>query len=394
MKKSLLFIITIIIFLTSCADTPNEVKDEISKYKGSEQTEINSDLTYVKYKELQSNTLASLEKNYGQFTVSDKVVFSQPEEINIMEFMPINGFMLKSQKALELFFTRDFINSQELLTNENSVYFYNDKDKAYGGVEDNGFIAALKPEAFDISFSYSEPNIKIYHPNRNEKLNDKYQLNNGTCSVGEAVDYVNNWLYSNYKPLLSEYDYKVNTVIVREHNGKHLFQFLVEAVYNGVVLDSYTRQDEIINEDLIEMTNIDYGIQLQMININSIDSFTNLWGMIKPCEIESISEVISLESVLKLCERTFTNFKEIEISDVRIMYTLIPVYSNDELGNKHIVSYSSRPVWELIIDVSPEEFLAKGETNTYGDMRKYIYVDMVTGEIKYNLDIVKQGIGG
>ena len=149
-----------------------------------------------------------------------------------------------------------------------------------------------------------------------------------------------------------------------------------------------------LNEDLTEMTNIDYGIQLQMININSIDSFTNLWGMIKPCEVESISEVISLESVLKLCERTFTNFKEIEISDVRIMYTINPVYDNDELGNHFVASYRSRPVWELIIDVSPEEFLTKGETNTYGDMRKYIYVDMVTGEIKYNLDIVKQGIGG
>lgn len=136
------------------------------------------------------------------------------------------------------------------------------------------------------------------------------------------------------------------------------------------------------------MAYVDYGIQIQMINVDTIDSFTNLIGMIEPTVIESIDECISLESALNFCEKTFTDFRDVTISDIDIMYTLNPVYETDEEGKFFVTGYNSRPVWEFVIDVPPEEFLADGEINTYGDMRKYIYIDMITGELKYNMDIV------
>ena len=151
------------------------------------------------------------------------------------------------------------------------------------------------------------------------------------------------------------------------------------------------------------------NIKIQMVNINEIDSFTNGTGIINPIEAESIDECISLESALLLCENTFTDFKDIPISDIKIKYTLTPVY--DYIGEKHeeengtinIITQStyasgtmlkSRPVWEFVIDVDPSEFLKDDEINTYGDVRKYIYVDMLSGELFYQLDIVLQGTGG
>lgn len=142
------------------------------------------------------------------------------------------------------------------------------------------------------------------------------------------------------------------------------------------------------------MAYLEYEISIQMLSVNSIDSFTTGSGMLIPKVEEKINECISLESALNFCENTFTEFRDITISDIDIMYTLIPIYETDTDGNNFLSGYNSRPVWEFIIDVPSEDFLAKGEVNTYGDTRKYIYIDMVIGEVHYNFDIVKQGLGG
>jgi hypothetical protein len=84
------------------------------------------------------------------------------------------------------------------------------------------------------------------------------------------------------------------------------------------------------------------------------------------------------------------------ISDINVMYTLNPIYynyDNNDISEKRIKSYNSRPVWELVIDVPSEEYIADREINTYGDIRKYIYIDMLNGECKYNFDVIKQGFG-
>ena len=274
-------------------------------------------------------------------------------------------------------------------------YYWSDTEKKYCAVCNDGFIAVLKPDAFDISFSYSEPNVKIYHPDRKDDLSDEYQLKDGKCSVADAVEYINNWFETTYKPLAPYYDFQVNTVIVREHEGNYLYQFRVEALYNGVPIDSYTTEPEYIDGEFTsKMAYLEYEISIQMLSVNSIDSFTTGSGMLIPKVEEKINECISLESALNFCENTFTEFRDITISDIDIMYTLIPIYETDTDGNNFLSGYNSRPVWEFIIDVPSEDFLAKGEVNTYGDTRKYIYIDMVTGEVHYNFDIVKQGLGG
>lgn len=390
-KRFFVFVSTLFL-LVGCASVPDEVLSDMSNYYKSESNKSDDfDFTYVNVSELSKEAEEALSKNYGQFIISDKINFVQPLEINIMSFIKENNFS-KYEEALSLFYTESEVATQDIWL-ENEIYFYNETDKLYCRVRTDGFIAMLNPETFDdIGYSaYDKQTVKIYHPDRNDDLSDEYQLKDGKCSVSDAVDYINNWIEANYKPLAPYYDYQVNTVIVKENEGNYFYQFKIEALYNGVPLDSHTMEAERINGQLtLKMAYLLKDVSIQMINVNSIDSFTTGDGTLIPKAEKKISECISLESALKLCKRTFTEFEEITISDIDVIYTLIPVYETDAEGNDFISEYSSRPVWEVVIDVPPEEFLAKGEVNTYGDIRKYIYIDMVTGEIKYNFDIVKQ----
>lgn len=386
-KKFFIAIITMLL-LVGCSSVPDEVKQDMNNYRDSNISDNEIEFSYIDVTDLKKNSESALKKEYGQFNISDKVKFIQPDEINILEFTPISGFNKKANEAMPCFFEKSIIDSQNIIEDDEYLMFYNEEDKIYFCSDNSGFLAMLNPETFDISYQYNEPNIKIYHTNRNDHIEDEYQLKNGKSSIKQAVEYINEWLNLKYKPFSPEYDYKVNTVIVRKHDENYLFQFLAEATYKGVPLDSYTRKGKIINGMFDgKMDYKDYGIQIQMVNVNSVDSFTNLNCMLLPEVKETVDKVISLDSALKYCENKFTDFRDITISDIAIMYTLRPVYETNSNNECYIARYESHPVWEFVIDVSPEEFLEKGKTNTYGDVRKYIYIDMITGECDYDFEI-------
>ena len=403
MKKTMLLFWSFLCVasVTGCAEVPDEVLQDMSSYidKDSEKNE-QSELEYITISELAENAEIALSKDYTQFELSDKIRFSAPEDIYLMSFKEPDGFSGNFDKVMELFFDESVMSSQTVSISDDgddkTIHFMSDEDKVYGCVRDDGFIAMLNPDAYDISFSYQEPNVAIYHTERNDDFSDEYQLKDRKCSVAEAVEFIDNWFENNYRQFSPEYDYRAETVIVREHEGNYLYQILVHAVYKGVPIDSFTREFESVGETSMRMTYYDYGIQIQMIKSDEIASFTNGTGIYIPTEEVEIAECISLESALELCEDTFSDFKDITISDIGIMYTLNPVYEpnpnakEDPLNPEIIVGYTSRPVWEFVIDIAPSEFLEEGEINTYGDVRKYIYIDMITGELKYNFKTARR----
>lgn len=391
MKRILLIVISVVTLIFSgCASVPQGVKSNMEKYNIQEKEQSDFKFSYIDISNLQSTSQEALLKNYGQFEISDNINLKQPSEINIMSFKPVSGFLSNSHKAMNLFFTEDQLSKQKIYNDGYYYEFSNENEKLYCSVCDDGFIAMLNPETFDISFSYSEPNLKVYHIDRKDNLKDEYQLNDQKCTVEEAVEYVDNWLDTKYKTFSNNLDYNVKTVIVREHNNKYLFEFSVEALYNEIPIDSYTAE---MDESSEKMIFDNYRIEIQMINKNSIDSFTNRTNGLIPSVEESLNECISLESALEYCQHTFTDFKNIEISDIGIIYTLSPVYEYDSEQRPYIVKYNSHPVWEFIMDVSPEEILSEGQVNTNGYLRRYIYIDMVTGECNYNFNIISQGLG-
>ena len=386
----LIFFLIFALVICGCTPVPQSVSDSIEKYNKSEAEEASSDFSYIDVSELQNTSQQAVLKDYGQFNISDNINFDIPTEINVMSFKPFSGFLSNARKAMDLFFTEEQLSHQQISNDGEYYEFYNENDKLYGSVCDDGFIAVLKPDAFDISFGYTEPNVKIYHVDRKDDLTDEYQLKDGKCSIKEAVKYIDNWLETSYKPFLPIFDYNVKTVIVREHDSNYLFEISAEASYNGVPIDSYTTE---LDTNTVNLLMSNYRIEMQMISKFSIDSFTNRTDALILSEIDSLKECVSLESALNYCRNTFTDFKDIQISDIGVMYTLLPIYEYDEENRPHIVKYDSRPVWKIVMDVPIDEVVRKGQVNTNGDLRRYIYIDMVTGECKYNFDIVKQGLG-
>ena len=401
MKKTMLLLWSVLCVasVTGCAEVPDEVMQDMSSYIDEEKDSTEqSELEYITISELAENAEIALSKDYTQFEFSDKIRFSSPEELYLMSFKGAEDFSGNFDKVMELYFDDSVISSQTLSISDDeddkTIHFMSDENKVYGCVGDDGFIAMLNPDAYDISFSYQAPNVAIYHTERNDDFNDEYQLKDKKCSLAEAVEFVDNWFENNYRQFSPEYDYKAETVIVREHEGNYLYQILVHAVYKGVPIDSFTREVESVGDTSMRMTYSDHCIQIQMIKSDEIASFTNGTGIYIPTEEVVIAECLSLESALRLCEDTFADFKDMTISDIGVMYTLNPVYEpnpnaeNDPLNKEIITGYTSRPVWEFVIDVPPSEFIKKGEVNTYGDLRKYIYVDMITGVLKYDFDPV------
>ncbi len=106
----------------------------------------------------------------------------------------------------------------------------------------------------------------------------------------------------------------------------------------------------------------------------------------------SVDKLISLETALKKCQDKFTAHNEIRISYISLKYTIEPIYDTDD---KYVYYHAGRKfdshiLWEFVIDVPHDRLKNKGEKDTHGDVRKYIYVDAQTGEIEFDFDGVIQ----
>lgn len=377
--------------LTGCAEVPAEVQSEISNYhsEGDVQNTSNPGFVYIDTAEIGQEFEKVVGRDYAQFHISDQIKPKAPAELHLMRFAKTEQFTSHYEQAMSLFFDESELGSRNIAKDEDGNMLFDDAEaKVFGCVSDDGFIAALKPDVYDISYSYDEPTVQIYHPTRNEDLSDTYELADGTCSVRAAVDLVNDWLEHSYHALAPQFSYEVETVIVREHGDKYNFEILAHALYKNVALSSCTEEfdKEGAHPQLLKYTSC--GIQIQMVKSDEIASFTNLCGIFQPTETEPVGQCISLQSALTYCADTFTDFQNVTISDIQPVYTIEPEYVETEPDVFILTGYHSRPVWELTIDVAPHEFLKSGEVNTYGDMCKYIYVDMLTGALHYNFDIV------
>lgn len=397
-NKAFIFIVFtfIVLMCSGCADMPENVTNDRSQYHGQADISMNQDdYKYIDVSDIAEDFESALEGEYGQFEVSKEIIVPDYENIYTMEFKYVNNFRENADEIFKIFFDDEVLKQQNIIDDPyvpgmETREFYNEQDKVYCCVGNNGFTAMLLPSAFDNSFSRSSTVIKTYHIDRNEISEDAYALLNGKCTVKEAVNFVNDWLNTKWKPFESWYDFSVKTVMVREWNDKCYFDFIIEKYYNRIPLeeidDSVISEDD--NGDYCEKYTQNY-IWISMMNRGEISFFTNGNGIIKPIQSSPVNSILSLESALKLCQSTFSDFKTMTVSDINIKYNLMPQYdfSIERFGTRSIVKILSRPVWEIIIDVPPSEYNASGKFDRYGDVRKYICVDTQNGEIYYRLSL-------
>ena len=119
MKKTISIMLTLLmtIVFTAFADTPSQVKDDMSAYRDDSRNKSDeTDFTYIPISELSENAEAALNGSYSQFSISDKIKFVQPDELHIMSFEKITNAIDNYEKAMALFFSAEELSSQNVVT--------------------------------------------------------------------------------------------------------------------------------------------------------------------------------------------------------------------------------------------------------------------------------------
>lgn len=392
--KALIISLTAVIFLTSCAETPENVisKSEEKQNNHTAQSYDNKPQS-ISVQDLKEDIDIALSAEYSNFDLSSGINVKLPESFTECDFIQVDGFSDRADEIAGRFFDSEILKSIEIkgysdklgdnYTNT-SRGFRDESKQIHYFVWDNGFICFMKPLLFEEQADGGQC-IKLYHVDRNDDLSDKYILGDKEVSVAEAVDAADNWLNDNYADLEPDYDIKVKTVIARQNDyGEYSLHFNIHKIYKGIELDELMQK---YDDDRIQFTN--QRILMIMKNGTDIDYFTNLSGMIKPVEKQSLDNIISLSSALRSIETTFADFDEkLEINDINLKYTLKPQYDPESgiLFNAPNTEMTGRLVWEFVMDV-PHDKISDG--GSLGDVRRYIYVDAENGQIDYEFDVYK-----
>ena len=173
MKKTICLMLAALL-LTGCAEVPEAVQNEIGNYHSEGDAEhTNTGFEYIHTAEITQDMAKAIGRDYGQFHISGQIRPTAPDALYLMQFAKTAHFTAQFDRAMSLFFSGSALAGRETVRDDEGNMFFDDAEaRVYGCVGDDGFIAMLKPDVYDISYSYSEPTVHIYHPARNEDLSD------------------------------------------------------------------------------------------------------------------------------------------------------------------------------------------------------------------------------
>lgn len=391
MKKIMAAALAVV--LTGCAKTPDSVRTD-SDHEQKEKNETSS-IQFISADELGDDVDNALDKSYSQFVLGDGINVELPEKYCECSFTQIENYEEKYNDIFPRFFDEDTLSQVSVSQSESadgmiSYDFTDGIQKVYGCVGNNGFVAFVKPSAYDNIFNGGD-RVKIYHVDRNDDLSDSYELDSAAVTVEQAAEYAQKWMDEYYADLEPDLDIEVKTVIARQ-NAQGIFSYDIFASkkYNGVLLDDLVQKADTSADNAAKMKYVTQTVYMQMFKKDEIGSLTNGNGMLVPKEERELDKIVSLTSAMGYIENTFTDFNDkLEIGDINLKYTLTPLndYENGQSCYDAGIAFESRLVWEFVIDV-PEEDMPKGdEYQTAGNVRKYIYVDAENGDLDYEFDI-------
>lgn len=392
MMKKIIALMLAAAMLCACQQTPQNVKDK----EHHENSEIVVSQEKIPPAELAQSSEQALKESYNQIKL-ENIRPDLPEQIEKLSFKQISGFEENYKSVLDSVFGKSGWDAAKVEKKTSpepedmTTYTFSDADKQlYGCVGDNGLVVFIKPDSFGDPFAAQSQTEKIIHADRGENLDEQYELIDGKLSVREAKEYAEKWLAENYKQYEPDFDLSVKTMIVRKTQSAYCYDITVQKKYNGTPLDELALVSE--PDDPRHLKYSISKIRMTMHRKNEISSFTNGCGIVKPIKNGRLKELLSLQSALRLCQDKFTAYNELKINALGLKYTIEPVYeSDDKYDHAHRGrEFKSRLVWAFVIDVPHEQKIQNGQTDTFGDIRKYIYVDAQTGEIEFDFDGVIQ----
>ena len=209
-----------------------------------------------------------------------------------------------------------------------------------------------------------------------------YELDGEKIRVRDAVEYVNRWCNDHWKILEPDYNYKVKKVYVCRNKEKGCyFCFDVCKFYQGMPFDDiqfYTNDGKYYIRNSLDV------VMEQSQDISFFRNNDNSYKLVN--DEKHNDKVIGLKQAVMLVQEKMTGRQKFKIADIDLKYVICSDLTKDDLEKKNISSYdfpgnpaTARPVWSFILDYEP----TKEEKEYNAWPRKFINVDMITGEILY-----------
>lgn len=374
-SRIMLLLLATMTTMTGCQQTPESVKNKTDNYIRSEDVD-KTETSYVSVEHLLDGKEKALSKEYQNIKLLDSIQIEQPEEVSVLSMKLCEDFATekKTRDICGVFFGKDKYEDQiknyqgEEWATGNVLGFNINTEKDRATLQEDGFCCLCR-EGQSV---FIENLSSIYHVDWNEKNGDCV-LNGKDVSIDGAVDYVNDWCNQNWKILEPEYTYQVKNVYqCKDKVGDFLF-FEVCKYYKGIPFEdiNFTAEnEELYFNSILEVTMRKEG-ELSGIRNNN-------FCYVIESEQNCNDKLIGLGQALQIVEQEMAGSHRNEIIDIDIKYEVRWVGDKEKesastLGTK----YEARPVWSLIID-APEYQSANGQW-----ARKFINVDMVTGEVMY-----------
>ncbi len=388
---SILFI-SVIILMCGCQSAPKDVKEKSKKYQQAVDVK-ETDIKYVSIEHILDNQEEILGKTYQNLEFKKTVHLEQPDSVSVLSLTITNPFTTKEKFAdlCSVFFDTDSYR-QEITRMDDlpefpyeGVFAFNyesDESENNATVSDSGFLACHKKNAQ----VFTDCREAVCHVDWNEDMSAVYNLDGEDVSIKEAVDYVNEWCNKNWVLLEPEYNYQVKTVYVcKANNKRYYYYFDVCKFYKGMPFDDIDfniDNDNIYNRNSLDVV-MEHKNELSFFrnNDNSYDIVND--------EINN-DKLIGLEQAVLLVEQKMSGGQKFRIADIDLKYVLRSDMTEEEVINTHTSfvapgsPFTARPVWSFILDYQA----TKDEEESHPWPRKFINVDMITGEILY-CDIIE-----
>ena len=408
MKKKIIIAAISLVMLVGCNEVPEDVRsrteerEEAKSAARAEASDSSGELGYISLSDLRNDIDKALSVKYSNFILADGLKVDLPAEYSICDFKQADDFEKKADILAGRFFTEDELEGETIsLLNEpatdgendpNMIYargFRDNDKKLHCFVWDSGFSLLMKPYFFD-DLGTDSTFFKLYHVDRGDDLSDKYKLADGEMTVKEASDLAQEWVDKNYSDIEPDYLFRVKTVIVRMNDDEEYhFLIRVSKIYKGIALDELCETVDCSESDpnggyYYRIENSLNYIEIKIGKQGEIGYFSNATGTLVPKEKGQLDKIISLSSALGYLQKTFADFNDpMKVGDIELKYMLSPEYDYKayKFYNTAGTKMKGRIVWEFVIDV-PQDVGSE-----YNDVRKYICIDVQTGEMIYEFDV-------
>lgn len=375
-----------ILLISGCQKTPDDVKEKAQKHQKVEDVK-ETNLKYVSIDHILDNQEKVLRKAYQNLSFQNTVHLEQPDSVSILSLAITKSFGTKGKLAdiCAAFFGNDRYREKIIRMDDlpefpyEGIFAFNyNSDDDHATVSDSGFFACSRKD----SERFTENRQAVCHIDWNENMDDVYKIGEKQVSIREAVNYVNNWCNKNWILFEPEFTYQVKTVYVCKTKQKgYYYYFDVCKFYKGMPFDDIDFYMVGI-DDLYSRNSLDVVMEHK----NELSFFrnnNNSYDIVK--EKTCNDKLIGLEQAVLLVQEKMSGAQKFEIADIDLKYVICSDMTEDEAAEAHTSNYApgapltARPTWSFILDYQP----SKEEEESYPWPRKFINVDMISGEILY-----------